>query len=63
MDIFAVRVAITHYETAWQVAEQKGWPEDVSGADRQALYAGLGRAYELAEAWPQARDTYQAMIA
>ncbi len=63
MDIFAVRVAIAHYETAWQVAEQKGWPVDVSGADRQALYAGLDRAYELAEAWPQARETYQAMIA
>ncbi len=63
MDIFAVRVAITHYQMAWQLAEQQGWPEEVSGADRQALYAGLGRAYELVEAWPQAQETYQAMIA
>ncbi len=63
MDIFAIRVAITHYQTVWQVTEQKGWPETVSGADRQALYAGLGRAYELVEAWPQAQETYQAMIA
>lgn len=62
MDLFAARVAIAHYETAWQLAEQKGWPEELSGADRQALYASLGRAYELVEAWPQAQETYQAMI-
>jgi DNA-binding SARP family transcriptional activator/predicted ATPase len=62
MDIFAVRVAITHYETAWQVVEQRGWPEDVSGADRQALYTGLGRAYELTGAWSQAQEIYEAMI-
>ena len=62
MAIFAVRVAIPHYETAWQLAEQKGWPAKISGADRQALYVGLGRAYELAEKWPQAQEIYQAMI-
>jgi len=62
MRLLAVRVAIAHYETAWQLAEQKGWPEAVSGADRQDLYIGLGRAYELAEAWPRAQETYQAMI-
>lgn len=62
MDLFAVQVAIAHYETAWQVAEQMNWPETVSGADWQDLYANLGRAYELAEAWPQARETYQAMV-
>jgi DNA-binding SARP family transcriptional activator/predicted ATPase len=63
MRLFAARVAIAHYETARQVAEQRGWPEAVSGADRQALYTSLGRAYELAAAWPQAQETYQAMIA
>ena len=63
MAIFAVGVAITHYETAWQVAEQKGWPEEVSGADRQALYGALGRAYELTEAWMKAQKIYEAMIA
>jgi DNA-binding SARP family transcriptional activator len=62
MHLFAVRVAITHYEAAWQLAEQKGWPEAISGADRQGLFASLGRAYELAEAWPKAQETYQAMI-
>jgi DNA-binding SARP family transcriptional activator/predicted ATPase len=62
MDIFAVRVAVAHYETAWQVAEQKGWPEEISGADRQALYTGLGRAYELTGDWPRAQETYEGMI-
>jgi tetratricopeptide (TPR) repeat protein len=61
--IFATRVAITHFETAWQLAEKMGWPDDLSGADRQSLYASLGRAYELAEAWLEAQTTYQAMIA
>jgi tetratricopeptide (TPR) repeat protein len=56
-------VAITHYETAWQLAEQKAWPEVVSGADRQDLYTNLGRAYELTEVWPRAQETYHAMIA
>jgi DNA-binding SARP family transcriptional activator len=62
MAIFAFRVAITHYETAWQLAEQQGWPETISGADRQTLYSALGRAYELTEAWPKAQKTYEAMI-
>jgi hypothetical protein len=31
MAIFAVRVAIPHYETAWQLAEQKGWPASNEG--------------------------------
>ncbi|MFQ5435720.1 MAG: hypothetical protein ACE5FD_12660, partial [Anaerolineae bacterium] len=63
MDLFAVQVAITHYQTIWQLTEQQGWPETISGADKQALFVGLGRAYELAEEWPQARVTYEAMVA
>ncbi len=62
MALFAVSVAIAHYETAWQLADQKGWPAAVSGADRQELYLGLGRAYELADAWSQAQEIYKAMI-
>jgi DNA-binding SARP family transcriptional activator/tetratricopeptide (TPR) repeat protein len=63
MRLFAARVAITHFETAWQLAEQMGWPDSISGADRQGLYVSLGRAYELTEAWDEAQATYQAMIA
>ncbi len=62
LGLLAVPVAIAHYEAVWQTAEQTGWPKAVSGADRQNLYAGLGRAYELAEAWQQAQKTYQTMI-
>ena len=47
MSLFAHHVAIAHYQTVQQVVEQKAWPETVSGADRQAFYTGLGRAYEL----------------
>lgn len=62
MAVFAVRVAITHYETALQTAEQHGWSNAISGADRQALYTGLGRAYELTEAWKSAQEIYETMI-
>ena len=63
MALFAVQVAIAHFETAQQAVAQNGWPATISGADRQALYVGLGRAYELAEKWSQAQAIYQAMIA
>lgn len=63
LDLFAVRVAISHYEIGWQVAEQHGWPAAISGADQQALYSGLGRAYELIESWQQAQAVYRAMVA
>jgi tetratricopeptide (TPR) repeat protein len=63
MNLFAARVALTHFETAWQIVEQSGWPNTISGADRQALYSSLGRAYELTDAWSKAQETYEAMIA
>jgi len=63
MAVFAVHIAIAHYETAWQLTEQKGWPEELSSSDRQTLYSALGRAYELVGAWPKAQQTYEAMIA
>ncbi|MFQ5434336.1 MAG: hypothetical protein ACE5FD_05615, partial [Anaerolineae bacterium] len=62
MALFAFRVAIVHFETVWQIAEQDGWPETISGADRQAFYVSMGRAYELDEGWPQAKKIYEAMI-
>jgi tetratricopeptide (TPR) repeat protein len=63
MALFAFKVAISHFETAFQIAEHKGWSEEISGADRQALYTGLGRAYELVESWQLAQEIYQSMIA
>ena len=61
--LFAAQVAITHYKIAFQVGEQKGWPVAISGADRQALYTGLGRAYELSEQVEAAEELYKAMVA
>lgn len=63
LDVLAAPIAVTHFETAFQTAAQQGWPEQISGADRQALYRGLGRAYELCEKAEQARDVYEQMIA
>ena len=63
MALFATQVAITHFETVWQLTKQHDWPETLSDADRQALYVGLGHAYELAEKWQQAQAIYEAMIA
>jgi predicted ATPase len=62
MDLFAVQVAIPHYQTIWNLIEQRGWPETLSGADKQTLFVKMGRAYELAEEWPSAQKTYEAMI-
>ncbi len=60
--VFAGQVAMTHYETAFRIGDEQGWPEAISGADRQALYAGLGHAYELTEQAKPAENVYQAMI-
>ncbi len=62
MSLFAVHVALRHYEIARQVVEQNGWPETLSSADGQTLYRGLGRAYELVDKWQMAQQSYQALI-
>jgi tetratricopeptide (TPR) repeat protein len=63
MRMLAVQVAISHYETAWHIVEEIGWPESLSPNDRRDLYAGLGRGYELAGAWEKAQELYEVMIA
>jgi DNA-binding SARP family transcriptional activator len=62
MAVFAFRVAIAHYETIWQVTQNEGWLDTISGADRQSFYLGLGRAYELLEKWEEAQNIYKSMI-
>lgn len=62
MSLYALRVAIPHFETAWQLASTQGWPAELSGADRQALCDGLGRAYELANERTKAAEIYRAML-
>lgn len=62
-DLFATRVAIAHYETARQLVAQRGQPRSISDEEMELLYAGLGRAYEVAGMWSKAQDVYEAMIA
>lgn len=62
MRLFAHQVAIAHYEHVQQIIDQAEWPAAISGADRQTFYSAFGRAYELTEAWPQAKAIYEAMI-
>ncbi len=63
LNALAAQIAVNHYETAFESAGHHGWPEAISGADRQALYIGLGRAYELCEKAEQARSVYEEMVA
>ena len=63
MAVFAAEAAIHHYQTAFQMAEQKGWPDSISGADRQALYLGLGQAHELSEKTTLAQGIYEELVA
>ncbi|MEM7800451.1 MAG: hypothetical protein AAF633_14750 [Chloroflexota bacterium] len=62
LDLVVIPVALTHFQTIRQLTEQQGWPETISGADKQLFFVGLSRAYELAEEWPKAKETYAAMI-
>ncbi|MEM7799885.1 MAG: BTAD domain-containing putative transcriptional regulator [Chloroflexota bacterium] len=63
MSALATRVALTHYETAWQLVNQRGWSAVLSNAERETLFLGLGHAYEVCDQAEQARDVYEEMIA
>jgi DNA-binding SARP family transcriptional activator/tetratricopeptide (TPR) repeat protein len=63
MGLLAVGVGIAHLETAWHMVAEGGWPESITGEERQSLYADLGRGYELTEAWSRAEEIYRALIA
>ncbi|MFK7804411.1 MAG: hypothetical protein AB8G95_22440, partial [Anaerolineae bacterium] len=59
----ATRVALTHYETAWQLVNQSGWSAVLSKGDWEAFFLGLGHAYELCDQAEQARGVYEEMVA
>ncbi|MCB0032655.1 MAG: AAA family ATPase [Anaerolineales bacterium] len=63
LDMLSAQIAIDHFKTAFQSAQERGWPKEISGADRQALYIGLGSAYQLCEQAEQAQDVYEQMVA
>ena len=62
MVAFATRVALTHYETAWEISNQNGGVEPLPHNDRESLFLGLGRSYELLDEWEKAKDIYEAML-
>ena len=65
--LFAVHNAIDHYERAQRLVAERAsnaaLQEDISVSDLHHLYTHLGRAYELTNAWEQARSIYEAMLA
>lgn len=64
--VFALHVAIEHYEQAWQLVAKQ--PIDhvmqakITTSDLHHLYSVLGQVYELTRAWEQARPLYAAML-
>ncbi len=67
--LFAVRNAIALYEWARQLAGEQQGPSDrrnlsegIPPSAVQQLYMQLGRAYELAAEWEQARSIYRALL-
>ncbi|MFL5652811.1 MAG: tetratricopeptide repeat protein, partial [Ktedonobacteraceae bacterium] len=62
--IFAVEEAIGHYEQAraW-LQEPKPLQSELSAAEVERLYAHLGRAYANQNAWEQAQEVYEELLA
>ena len=64
--IFALDVAIEHYEQAWELlATQQTdhlMQEKIAASDIHHLYVSLGRTYELTRVWEQHRPLYKAML-
>jgi DNA-binding SARP family transcriptional activator len=64
--VFALHVAIEHYEQAWQLLAKHltdhSMQTKIAASDVHHLYVALGQVYELIRAWEQARPLYEAML-
>ena len=64
--VFALHIAIEHYEQAWQLlTRQQTNPSlqtTVATSDVHHLYIALGHVYELTREWGQARPLYEAIL-
>ncbi len=64
--VFALHVAIEHYEQAWQLLLKQ--PTDhiiqskIAASDLHHLYVALGQTYELTRIWEQGSPLYTAML-
>jgi DNA-binding SARP family transcriptional activator/tetratricopeptide (TPR) repeat protein len=67
VEVFSAKDAIEHYERArdllTEVRPSSRKPTVPSVSDQEHLYVQLGRAHELTEEWPKAREAYEAMLA
>jgi predicted ATPase len=66
MQVAAVRDAITFYEQAWHLMDERLHDQDLrtmlSGPEIEHLYTHLGRAYELNAEWEKARAVYKLLL-
>ncbi len=64
--VFALHVAIEHYEQAWQLLAKQRTDHSIqatiAASDVHHLYIALGQAYELTRAREQGRPLYAAML-
>jgi DNA-binding SARP family transcriptional activator len=64
--VFALDVAIEHYEQAWQVLARQRTdhmlPATIAISDIHHLSVSLGQTYELTRAWEQPRPLYAALL-
>ncbi len=64
--VFALHVAIEHYEQAWRLlAKQQAdhlLQAKIAASEVHHLYVALGQAYELTRAWEQARPLHETML-
>ena len=64
MAVFAVEDAIGHYEQARALLqEQQPLQTELSASEVEHLYAHLGRAYAFQNAWHQAQEAYEELLA
>ncbi len=65
-EVFALHVAIEHYEQAWQLLATQRIDTlnraHITVSAVHHLYVALGHAYELTRAWEQARPLYAALL-
>ena len=64
MAVFAVEDTVGHYEQARSLLQEQQRLQSVLGASEvEHLYAYLGRAYAFQQAWQQAQDAYEELVA
>jgi tetratricopeptide (TPR) repeat protein len=63
LDVFAVADAIGHYEQAHALLQEQRLQTVLGASEVEHLYVYLGRAYAFQNAWEQAQQAYEELIA